>query len=142
MKRAWKILVLWLMCGILFSGCEKKETGETAVVTGIQVTCCHDGQTMARTYTHPEKVRRFLYYLRRKTTAGYASCDPERRMGDMAWVRVELSDGESRVYRILADRFLSVDCHRWKNVDPSWGRRLYYLLLLIPPDAVANPAGG
>lgn len=135
----WKILVLFLLCMGTFFGCEEEKPPEIPLVTGVEITCLHGEETIQRTYTQPEKVQRFLYYLRRQETVGYAQVDPERIIGDAAWIEVKLSNGQSRVYRQRADRFWSKDCHRWKRIDESWGRRLYSMLILIPSDPVANP---
>ena len=138
MKR--KILVLMIVCVVLLTGCKEEQPPEVPLVTAVEITCRHGEETIHRTYTKPEKVQRFLYYLRRQQTRGYANRDPERIIGDAVWIRVELSNGNSRVYRQRADRFLSKDCHRWKKIDESWGRRLYSMALLIPSDPVANQA--
>lgn len=135
----WKILVLIVACTVLLIGCEEEKPPEIPLVTGVEITCRHGEQTIQRTYTKPEKVQRFLYYLRRQQTMGYTDRNPERIAGDAAWIEVKLSDGQSRVYRQRADRFWSKDCQRWKKIDEAWGRRLYRMLILIPSDPVANP---
>ena len=137
MKR--KLLVLMVVFMMLLTGCKEEKPPELPLVTAVEITCRHGEEVIHRTYTTPQKVQRFLYYLRRQQTMGYTDRNPERILGDTAWIRVELSDGSSRIYRQRADRFLSVDCHRWKKIDESWGRRLYSMLLLIPSDPVANP---
>ncbi len=137
-----KILARMLLCVFLFSGCGKQQERALPLVTGVEVTCSHRGQTLQRQYSNPDKIHRMLYYLRKGQTVGYARANPERILGDSSCVSLTLSTGERRVYRLRADRYLSVDCRRWKNVDPAWGRRLYYMLLLIPSDPVANSAGG
>lgn len=141
-KKPWKILALVLLCVFAISGCGEQPNRELPLVTGVEITCCHQGQTLKRHYSDPDKVHRVLYYLRKSHTMGYAKRDPERILGDSSRIELRLSTGDSRVYRQRADRYLSVDCCRWKNIDESWGRRLYYLLLLIPSDPVANSAGG
>lgn len=136
MKR--KILVLFILCVGMLLGCQEKNEPEISLVTGVEITCRHGDETIHRIYTQPGKVQRVLYYLRLQETKGYARVDPERILGDAAWIRVQLSDGKQRVYRQRADRFVSRDCHRWKRIDESWGRRLYSMMLLIPSDPVAN----
>ena len=135
----WKILVLLILCVGTFFGCREEKTPAIPLVTGVEITCLHGEEVLQRSYTRPEKVQRILNYLRRQETKGYARVNPERIAGDAAWIRVQLSNGGSRMYRQRADRFLSKDCRRWKRIDDSWGRRLYSMMLLIPSDPVANP---
>ena len=140
MKKRWKFLCLIILSLLSFPGCGQKAVYQPPVVTGISITCRREDRLITRNYTRPEKVHRLLCYLRRQPTKGYARVDPERVMGDAFWIRVQLSDGRSRIYRQRCGRFLSVDCSRWKNIDEAYGRRLYYLLYAIPedPNPVAN----
>lgn len=133
------MLVFVFACSVSLIGCKEERPPEIPLVTAVEITCRHGGEIIQRTYTQPEKVQRFLYYLRRQQTKGYADRNPERVEGDTAWIKVQLSNGGSRVYRQRADRFWSKDCHRWKRIDETWGRRLYRMLILIPSDPVANP---
>lgn len=134
MKNKWKKFAI-LLWGVLFlTGCHQKKIQSLAVVTAVDITCCRGEQVLVRYYSQPEKVRRVLTQLRRCNTQGFAACDPERVIGDVFWIRVHLSDGKSHVYRQRADRFLSRDCRRWKNIEESRGRRLYYLMWAMPPD--------
>lgn len=142
MKKWGKFLAVLLICGLLLSGCSEKKLQKTVVVTGARVILCHEGQTLERVYHSPEKLHRLLYYLRKGQTKGYARVNPERILGDCSRIELQLSDGGKRVYLQRADRYLSVDLGRWKNIDESWGRRLYGMVLLIPSDPVANSAGG
>ena len=138
MKSMGKFLAFIMAC-LLLTGCGQKAAPRVNLVTAVEVTWTRDGQTSQATYTQPGKIRRFLYYLRRQETAGYAQVKPEGMEGSMCRIRVYLSDGSVRVWRQRADRFVSVDYHRWKNLEAPWGKRIYLLLRLIPPDPVANP---
>lgn len=139
MKKIRKILLLLCLLPGL-AGCGQTEGRATPVVTMVQITCRCDGQVLTRTYTQPDKMKRFLYYLRRQQVKGYALCDPERSLSDAFWIRLQLSDGSCRTYRQRGADFVSRDSHRWKAIDNTWGRRLYLLMWAIGEDPVANPA--
>ena len=139
MGRKWKFSILFLLCVSGFFGCAEEEKPAIPLVTGVEVTCRHGGQTIRRTYTQLGKVQRILYYLRKQKAGGYTGAALNRSSGETAWIRLRLSDGGCKVYRQRGHRAMFADEQRWRKIDDAWGRRLYSMLLLIPSDPVANP---
>ncbi len=137
MRRKLQVLVIYCFF-LCFLGRPSPVPTQTAVVTGVCVVGQHGEQFLCRQYTHPEKMRRILRYLRQLESQGYAPVDPERVLGDAYWIQVDLSDGQRHLYRYRCQRYLSLDSHRWKMTDTDQGGRLWYLLYAMDSDAVAN----
>ena len=124
MHRTEKILLTWLTLLVFLTGCSHASAAAPppepiSVVTGIQVTCVHDGTTISRRYTHERNMQFILNYLRLLPFRGSADTDPERIVGDECRITLQLSDGRNRIYRQRAGRYLSVDCQPWYQIDPD-----------------------
>lgn len=126
MKKGWKILVFLFV--FLLAGCAKREQKPPAVVTKVNVIYNHAGFDIMRSYTDTEKIEEILEYLRLQKTVGRAEMDPERLFGDVFRIEVLLSDGQRRVYRQYANRYISKDNRPWRKIKPGYGSGLYKIL--------------
>lgn len=83
-------------------------------------------------YDAPDKVQKFLYYLRSLKTWGPAELDTLH--GDEIRVTLQYSDGSSRTYRQLGSRCLAIGNGGWKKIRSDNGDKLKLLLEAVPPD--------
>ena len=135
MGKFWKISALFILFLIILSGCKAKPPEPSvAVVTGVEIEYIHNGQPLRRYYTTPDKMDTVLFYLYSLSPYGNPETDPEELDMDSCRITLTLSDGKKRIYRQRGDCFLSVDCHRWKKIDPKKGEQLLPILQAISSD--------
>ena len=124
------LLIISVALGVL--GCSK------AVVPGIvvraEVTYEHQGQTLYRCYTQPEKLNGLMTRLRQQGFRGYADVDPERLEGDRCRIELTRFDGTKAIILQNANRYRSTDYRRWEKVDENQAKKLYPYLLESPGD--------
>ena len=107
------------------------------LVTQIRVAG-HDGSnTLSRQYTQPAKIGHVLRYLRWLDHGGIADTDPEQLTGSSFDITIYYSDGQTRIYRQRADRYLSKNCRPWEKIDPEQAHILLPLLRALPSDSSA-----
>lgn len=134
-----KFIVLLLICSFLSSGCSRIHTpGEQEpaqrMVVQIDVSCSQDGESIHRSYTSENKMEAMLLYLRLLKSQGPAQVNPEELLGPVSKIVVQFSNGQQRIYRLRADRFLSTDSRPWQSVDQTHAQELYKLVMLMPSD--------
>ncbi len=134
------IFVFWLLLSIL-SGCNYHDTSENMgssprVVTQVDVVCQQEDTVLQRSYTHPEKMKTILMYLRLLEPLGKADTDPERIIGDAYEIRLHFSNGQQRIYRQRANRYVSKDSQPWYRVNPDHAGVLYSILQDMPSDTI------
>ena len=83
-------------------------------------------------YDAPDKVQKYLYYLRSLKTWGPAELDALH--GDEIRITLQYSDGSSRQYRQLGNQCLSIGSGGWKKIRSDNGDKLKLLLEAVPPD--------
>ena len=129
-----KIIVILLIFGICIGvgGCRKETT--PGVIVRAEITYEHQGETLYRCYTQPEKLSSFLMQLRLQEFRGYADVDPEKIMGDRCRIELYRMDGSRAIILQNANRFRSRDYKRWEKIDPTQGARLYPFLRDLPGD--------
>ena len=133
MRRVPKILFLCLLCCLL-TGCHTQPEEPLRLVSRIQIDHTGPNTPAHAVYTDATKMETILFYLRHLNPRGHPDTDPERIIGDQYRISISFSDGTRRIYRQQANRFLSVDGHPWKKVDPKKGSLLPLLLGILPPD--------
>ncbi len=124
------LLIISVALGVL--GCSK------AVVPGVvvraDVTYQHQGQTLYRCYTQPDKLSGLMAHLRQPGFRGYADVDPERLAGDKCRIELTRFDGTKAIILQNANRYRSTDYRRWEKVDEKKAEKLYPFLLESPGD--------
>ena len=128
-----------LLIFLLFSGCSRVvDDRESALrmVVQIDVSCSQDGESIHRSYTSENKMEAMLLYLRLLKSQGPAKTDPEQLIGPACEIVVRFSNGQRRIYRLRADRFLSTDSHPWQSVDQTHAQKLYKLVMLMNSDQI------
>ncbi len=136
MGRIKRIVMSILLFFIFFIGTVPVSANAQALhmVTQVQVVCKRECGTIIRTYVQPHKVSAILNYLRLLDCGGTADRDPERLLGDSYDITLYYSDGEHRIYRQRADRFLSKNAQPWLKIDPQQGSQLHPLLQSMVSD--------
>ena len=139
MRKFQKLFLLFLFTAISLSSSAARRQFHFPAPTLRMVTCmeirCADGQySLERRYTHPEKLKPFLTYLRLLEYRGKAKVDPERLQGSHIEIVVYYADGAHRTYRQRANRYLSKASHPWEKIDPDQAKFLRPLLQAIPGD--------
>lgn len=127
------LLVPVLFC--LNASGAKGENPVIPVVCRVEVECSQGAVRQSRCYTQDEKMRWVLNFLRMHKNLGIPEEDPETAAGDCYTVSVYLSNGQKRVYRQQADRYLRKN-GRWQKVDPGWAGCFYFLLQTLPGDEI------
>lgn len=138
-KKCRNLFALLALMLFIFCGCSRIHTPEetspaTRMVVQVDVTCTRDGESFDRSYTAPEKLEAMLLYLRLLKPQGRANTDPEELSGTASKITVHLFNGQQRIYRLRADRFLSKDAQPWQTVDETHAQDLYPLILLMDSD--------
>lgn len=119
--------ILYLLCFLfLLTGCKTKTHHK--VVQQILIT---SPQGEYR-YDAPDKVQKYLYYLRSLKTWGPAELDALQ--AGQYRITLHYSDGSSRVYRQLGSQCLAVGFGGWKKIRSDNGDKLRLLLEAVPPD--------
>ena len=134
-----KISLLPLIALFLFSGCSRvhipdEQEPALRMVVQIDVSCSQDGESIHRSYTSENKMEAMLLYLRLLKPQGPTETNPEELLGPACKIVVRFSNGQERIYRLRADRFLSTDSHPWQSVDQAHAQELYKLVMLMSSD--------
>ena len=135
-----KKIFLLLLSLFLLSGCSRvnidhQDSGLRMVVQ-IDVSCSQDGESIHRSYTSENKMEAMLLYLRLLKSQGPAHTNPEELLGPACKIVVQFSNGQKRIYRLRADRFLSTDSQPWQSVDQAHAQELYKLVMLMSSDTL------
>ena len=119
MKRLAGIIFLIL----LLSGCSREvPTGPLCrVVTQIQITSLHEGQTLTGIYTDPKEMASILNYQRLLDPYVTADIDPDTFRTDTYEIIVTYSDGAYTTYRQIHESYLQTDGSKWKHIAPEHG---------------------
>lgn len=123
-----KKLLFLLSILLLLGGCRAKP--HYKVVEQIHITF----PAGEYRYDAPDKVQKYLYYLRSLKTWGPAELDTLQ--GDPYQLTLYYSDGSNRIYRQLGDQCLAVGNGGWKKIRSDNGDKLRLLLEAIPPDKI------
>ena len=134
MKKFRKILpVILLLCTIL-CGCENQDVYLPKTVTQVDITGTHLSRPIQRHYTEPQKMETVLNYLRLLDYKGTTTLDPLWLPGDDWSITLGFSTGESKQYRIRADRFLCRPSGVWEKVESEGKASLYPYLMATASD--------
>ena len=139
MKRISIIFIpIILLFGCLLGGCSKAigkpQEPLSSVVTSITVNYTNGPLHALRHYTHDEKIRHFLNYLRRIDAYGTPQEDPEAAPGSDIHIVLCYADGLLKVYRQKSERFLKEGDAPWKRIDATKAQGLGYLLGAMESD--------
>ncbi len=125
MQRFRKILPVVLLLGSFLCGCEKGNVYLPKTVTQVDIAGTHHNRTIQRHYTQPQKMETVLNYLRLLDYKGTTTLDPLWLPGDDWSITLGFSTGESKQYRIRADRFLCRPSGVWEKVESEGKASLY-----------------
>ena len=121
-----KKLVFLRSVAVLLTGCRAKP--HYKVVEQIHIT----SSTGEYRYHAPDKVQKYLYYLRSLKTWGPAELDTLH--GDEYRITLHYSDGSSHIYRQWGNQCLAIGNGGWKKIRSDNGDKLKLLLEAVPPD--------
>ncbi len=137
MIRFLKMFFIIFVSGIIMSGCSRNNPPVfplCRVVTQVDISCQKENMVLNRHYTQSEKMESVLLYLRLIKPLGKPENDPDTVEREIYRITVHFSDGEKRIYRQKAHRYLSVDGKPWKTIDPEQAAQLYALMQHYPSD--------
>lgn len=137
-SRFWKMIVVTVMA-LYLTGCGKgyqtaPAQGASRFVVRVDVDGRHQSKRIQRSYDSQEKMVAVLNCMRLLRSLGPAKNDPGMLAGNGFDVRVWYSDGESGIYRLRSEQFLSKDSQAWQLVDPRQAQCLPPLLEAMPSD--------
>ena len=116
------VIIICLLAAILF-GCSNRSNDPTAaacrVVTSISITYDNGPIHLQREYTHTEKMRAILHYLRWIDPYGTPQEDPEAAEGSLFRIVVRCDNGSEKVYLQKADRYMRTGNGQWLKIDPN-----------------------
>lgn len=137
MKKAIKILILLCFSVFLLCGCGQDTPAKPLcrVVTGVDISFRHEDMHLQRHYTDTQKMESVLLYLRLLKPLGKPESIPETADRDVYEITVHLSDGDTRIFRQKAHRYLSVPDRPWQLIDPGQAVGLYQLMRHYPSDS-------
>ena len=72
-----------------------------------------------REYSHTEKMRAILHYLRWIDPYGTPEEDPEAAEGSLYKIIVRCANGTEKVYLQKADRFMRIGGGQWLKINPN-----------------------
>lgn len=136
MKRLWKSFFIVSFC-LIMSGCGRIKPPVLPlcrVVTQVDIFCQKDNMVIHRHYTKQIKMESVLLYLRLLKPSGRPDTDPDSVAREIYEITVHFSDGQKKMYRQKAHRYLSVDNNPWKAIDPAQAAQLYALMQHYPSD--------
>lgn len=131
-------IAAFLFSGLLFfSGCRKENTRTFShLVTAVDITCQYQDVQIARHYTQQQKMEYVLLYLRLLEPAHRPCETAGENWEDVYEIRLSLGDGNQRLYRQRAHRYLAVDGRPWQTIDPEKAEGLYRLMRRLPSDSL------
>lgn len=132
MGKKFRVFLLILLVCVSVLGCRKAAV--PAVVVRAEVTYEHQGNTLYRCYTDPEKLGSLMRYLRQHRFRGYAQEDPEQIQGDRCRIELTRYDGSKTEILQNANRYRSTDRNKWEKLNEEQGQMLYFFLLMVPGD--------
>jgi len=133
-KKGFFIFFLFLFSIWLF-GCKTDSSAEIShMVTQIDISCQQEDVHIHRHYTDPEKMEKYLLYLRLLELGDTPSMDAEHVDADVYRITVLLSDGRQRIYRQKDHRYWSTQMRPWQTIDPAQAAGLYHLMRTVPGD--------
>ena len=116
-------LVLCVCMLVMLCGCHRAEPISTTppgrVVVQIRVLYQNGNLQTYREYSSTEKMRAILNYLRWIDPYGTPKEDPEAVEGSLFRIEMVFSDDSRKVYLQKADRYMLVEGHGWKYIDPQ-----------------------
>ena len=116
-------LVLCMGMLLMLCGCHSAEPTGTLppgrVVVQIRVLYQNGQLQTYREYSSTEKMRAILNYLRWIDPYGTPKEDPETVEGSLFRIEMVFSDDSRKVYLQKADRYMLVEGHDWKYIDPK-----------------------
>lgn len=138
MSKAWKMLIITVMV-LGLTGCgkglqEASAQGATRFVVRVDVDGRHQSKRIQRSYDSQEKMVAVLNCMRLLRSLGPAESNPGMLAGNGFDVWVWYSDGDSGIYRLRAEQYLSKDSGAWQLVDPRQAQCLPPLLESMPSD--------
>ena len=136
MKRMLKLFFILCFC-LIMSGCGRINPPASPlcrVVTQVDISCQKDNMVINRHYTHPKKMESVLLYLRLLKPLDKPETDPNTVVREVYQISVHFSDGQKRVYRQKAHRYISVDDKPWRTIAPEQAAQLYKLMQHYPSD--------
>ena len=103
------------------SAAEPTQTDTNRVVTQIQVTTVHDGQSIAKTYTGNDELESILTYLRLTAPTAKIEYEPDSFRSDSYTFILFYSDGNHTTYRQIYHDYLQKDSGPWQRIDAKAG---------------------
>ncbi len=122
-----KKFIFFLTFIFSLTGCTGQST--IRVVTGVHVTT----ENTQYHYSSPDKIEKFLYYLRWLETWGLAELD--KLDAQETSILLTYHNGTKKSYRLRGFQCLSVDRGSWRKIRPDYAQRLELLLAVVPPDS-------
>lgn len=124
-----KIRVCSLLLGcLLLAGCTRAPGFTPRPVTQIRITGVCAQRSVQRQYRDSEKMENILNYLRTLDFTGYTSLNPAMLPGDDVTILLVFSTGDTREYRVHANRYLCRPDGKWEKVDSGKAGRLTEIL--------------
>lgn len=140
MKLFARVFYIMLTGILLLSGCSNviqlPQEPVSSVVTSITVNYSNGPIQTLRHYTHNEKIRSILNYLRQVDAYGTPEENPETADGSDIHIVLYYSNDRLKVYRQKSDRYLKEGDAAWKKIDASKAKKLGYLLGRMESDAL------
>ncbi len=128
-----KGLLLLLLCGLL-CGCQAQKGPTNRLVTRVDI---QDASGVQHTYTHPEKMKALLTYLRLLHPTGIVS--PDSVSGAATHIRFTYADGFQTEITQRGGAYFRGEDRTWRAVNPAFAAALEALLHMMPPDGGDYP---
>ncbi len=130
-KKMSIIILSVVMLSVGLTGCRRTQNPEPTslrVVTEITVTYDYGSVHARRSYTHQEKMRHILNYLRQIDPYGEPAENPETADGSDYRITCHYSDGSQKCYRQKGDRYFQGADGIWRSIDPKKAMHLGFIL--------------
>ncbi len=139
-KSAFFICLLGAILSLLV-GCSNRSDDPTEaacrVVTGISITYDNGPIHIEREYSHTEKLRAILHYLRWIDPYGTPEENPESVEGSLFRIVVRCDNGTEKIYLQKADRYMRIGDGQWLNINPNNALTLSKMIGAMESDGVA-----
>ena len=132
-----KILVIILLLAAVLTGCswvDPNAPTRPKLVVQVAVEYQDGAVTLRRSYTDDKKMRAVLDYLRYLDPSGTVDPAQLSPMVCQAWFELTYSDGTTKQYQQLGDRYLRCGSGKWRNIVTERAAELPLLLGMLESD--------
>ena len=138
--RFWKF-TMCLLLAVQLCGCcnpDRCKSEPYRVISSVRVSYKNGPLEAQRVFVSPEKIQKFVDYLRRIDSYGNPTENPETVSGSEFYIIIDYSDGSMQTYHQRADRLMRMGNGPWKRIDSKKAVELSRILGSMSSDSLSS----